>query len=68
MPDYILSVWQAGVHPPDGGAPLRLSEMGGDGPVAVHQHGFDTSEFRHDGVVIDPEAQPLRDRSDGRAA
>ena len=55
MPDYILSVWPAGVHPPDGGAPLRLSEMGGGGPVAEHADGFDTSEFRHDGVVIEPE-------------
>ena len=55
MPDYILSVWQAGDHPPDGGAPLRLSEIGGGGPVAVHMDGFDTSEFRHDGVVIVPE-------------
>jgi hypothetical protein len=55
MSDYILSVWQAGDQPPDGGAPLRLSEAGGGGEVAVHTDGFDTSEFRHGGVVIDPE-------------
>jgi CHAT domain-containing protein len=54
MSDYILSVWQAGDHPPDGGALLRLSEMGG-GLVAEHAAGFDTSAFRHNGVVIDPE-------------
>ena len=39
MPEYVLTVWQAGVIPPDGGAPIRLCEVGKDEPLAVHAEG-----------------------------
>ena len=54
MPECVLTVWQAGDDPPEGGAPMRLCTSAGE-LLAEHAVGFDTAPYLRDGVKITPE-------------